>query len=62
MIVQFGSVIILSRLLVPADFGLLAMVAPFYGLALLFQDLGPQSCNGAERGGHMGAELGSVLA
>ena len=38
--VQFGSVIVLSRLLSPADFGLLAMVAPFYGLALIFQDLG----------------------
>jgi polysaccharide transporter, PST family len=40
VIVQFGSVIVLSRLLVPADFGLLAMVAPLYGLALIFQDLG----------------------
>lgn len=39
-IVQFGSVIFLSRLLPPADFGLLAMVAPIYGLALIFQDLG----------------------
>ena len=38
--VQFGSVIVLSRLLSPADFGLLAMVAPLYGLALIFQDLG----------------------
>jgi PST family polysaccharide transporter len=38
--VQFGSVILLSRLLTPADFGLLAMVAPLYGLALIFQDLG----------------------
>ena len=40
VIVQFGSVIILSRLLSPADFGLLAMVAPVYGLALIFQDMG----------------------
>ena len=40
VIVQFGSVIVLSRLLSPADFGLLAMVAPLYGLALIFQDLG----------------------
>jgi polysaccharide transporter, PST family len=40
ILVQFGSVLILSRLLIPADFGLLAMVAPLYGLALLFQDLG----------------------
>lgn len=40
VIVQFGSVVALSRLLSPADFGLLAMVAPVYGLALIFQDLG----------------------
>jgi polysaccharide transporter, PST family len=40
VIVQFGSVIVLSRLLSPADFGLLAMVAPVYGLALIFQDMG----------------------
>jgi PST family polysaccharide transporter len=40
VVVQFGSVIVLSRLLSPADFGLLAMVAPLYGLALIFQDLG----------------------
>jgi polysaccharide transporter, PST family len=40
VIVQFGSVIALSRLLSPADFGLFAMVAPLYGLALIFQDLG----------------------
>ena len=40
VIVQFGSVIVLSRLLSPSDFGLLAMVAPIYGLALIFQDLG----------------------
>ena len=40
VLVQFGSVIFLARLLSPADFGLLAMVAPVYGLALIFQDLG----------------------
>jgi polysaccharide transporter, PST family len=40
VIVQFGSVIVLSRLLSLADFGLLAMVAPVYGLALIFQDMG----------------------
>ena len=40
VIVQFGSVIIFSRLLSPVDFGLLAMVAPLYGLALIFQDFG----------------------
>jgi len=37
---QFGSVIILSRLLPPSDFGLMAMVSPVYGFVLLFQDLG----------------------
>jgi polysaccharide transporter, PST family len=37
---QIVSVIVMSRLLVPADFGLIAMVTPIYGLALLFQDLG----------------------
>ena len=40
LIVQFGSVILLSRLLSPSDFGLVAMVAPLYGLALIFQDFG----------------------
>jgi PST family polysaccharide transporter len=40
MVVQFGSVMVLSRMLAPADFGLLAMVTPIYGLALIFQDLG----------------------
>jgi PST family polysaccharide transporter len=38
--VQFGSVILLSRLLTPNDFGTFAMVAPIYGLVLMFQDLG----------------------
>lgn len=40
LIVQFGAVIILSRMLSPADFGLLAMVTPLYELALIFQNLG----------------------
>ena len=40
LIAQFGSLIVLSRLLSPADFGLLAMAAPLYGLALIFQNLG----------------------
>ena len=39
-LIQIVAVIVMSRLLVPADFGLLAMVTPVYGLALLFQDLG----------------------
>lgn len=37
---QFGSVIILSRLLPPSDFGLIAMVGPISGFVALFQDLG----------------------
>lgn len=37
---QFGSVIILSRLLSPADFGVMAMVAPVYSFVLIFHDLG----------------------
>jgi PST family polysaccharide transporter len=37
---QFGSVVILSRLLRPSDFGIIAMVGPVYGFVLLFQDLG----------------------
>lgn len=37
---QFGSVLILSRLLTPADFGLVAMAGPVYGFLFLFQDLG----------------------
>src|SRR5271167_4745919 len=40
VIVQFGSLIVLSRLLSPADFGLLAMAAPLYSLALIFLNLG----------------------
>jgi polysaccharide transporter, PST family len=40
LVLQTVYVIIMSRLLAPADFGLLAMVMPVYGLALMFQDLG----------------------
>ena len=40
MLCQFGSVIILSRLLPPSDFGLIAMVGPVSGFVGLFQDLG----------------------
>lgn len=38
--VQFTSVIVLSRLLNPADFGLLAMCMPMLAFVALFQDLG----------------------
>ncbi len=38
--VQFLSVIVLSRLLTPSDFGLVAMVTPIAAFVTLFQDLG----------------------
>ena len=37
---QFGSIIVLSRILLPSDFGLMAMVGPVSGFVALFQDLG----------------------
>ena len=40
MVIQLGSQLILARLLTPADFGLLAMVAPVIGFILVFNDLG----------------------
>ncbi len=40
IVVQFGSVIILSRLLLPSDFGMVAKVAPICGIAALFLDIG----------------------
>lgn len=40
MALQIGSVAVLARLLAPADFGLIAMVAVFTGFVALFQDLG----------------------
>lgn len=40
LLVQLGSLVVLSRLLSPSDFGLLAMVGPIAGFASLFQDLG----------------------
>ena len=40
LLVTFGSTVILSRLLIPAEFGLLAMAGPIVGFAALFQDLG----------------------
>jgi PST family polysaccharide transporter len=39
-LLQFGSQIALARLLLPADFGLVAMVAPLISAALLLTDLG----------------------
>ncbi|QIK65376.1 lipopolysaccharide biosynthesis protein [Nocardioides sp. HDW12B] len=40
MAIQFGSVAVLARLLVPADFGLVAMVAAVVGVAELLRDFG----------------------
>ena len=39
-VLQLGSTAILARLLTPADFGLVAMVAAFTGFVSLFKDLG----------------------
>jgi len=39
-VLQFGSQVALTRLLLPADFGLIAMVAPVIAAALLLTDLG----------------------
>jgi PST family polysaccharide transporter len=40
MIVQFSSVVVMSRLLAPDDFGLVAMAAPILTFAMMFADLG----------------------
>ncbi len=40
ILTQFFSVIVMARLLEPSDFGLVSMVSPIYGFALLFHDLG----------------------
>jgi polysaccharide transporter, PST family len=37
---QLGSQVILARLLLPSDFGLLAMVSPVIGFILVFNDIG----------------------
>jgi O-antigen/teichoic acid export membrane protein len=39
-VIQLGSTAVLARLLTPADFGLVAMVAAFTGFVALFKDLG----------------------
>ncbi len=39
-VLQFGSVLVLARLLVPADFGLVAMVTAVIGIAEIFRDFG----------------------
>ena len=39
-VIQTASAMVLARLLVPADFGLIAMVTALTGFAVLFKDLG----------------------
>ncbi|NLF05398.1 MAG: lipopolysaccharide biosynthesis protein [Actinomycetales bacterium] len=39
-VLQFGSVLVLARLLVPADFGIVAMVTAVIGIAEIFRDFG----------------------
>ncbi|KKC26948.1 lipopolysaccharide biosynthesis protein [Sphingomonas sp. SRS2] len=39
-LVQFISVVALSRLLAPEQFGIMAMATPFFAFLILFQDLG----------------------
>ncbi len=40
LLVHFGNVILLARLLAPGDFGLMAMANAVFGLVILFQNLG----------------------
>ncbi len=40
VLIQFGSTAVLARLLVPDDFGLIAMVAAIIGFVRMFKDLG----------------------
>jgi PST family polysaccharide transporter len=40
MLIQLASQVVLARLLVPADFGLLAMVAPVIAFIMVFNDIG----------------------
>lgn len=42
VLLQFASVVVLSRLLTPSDFGLAASVAPFLAFISLFQEFGFQ--------------------
>ena len=47
---QFGSVVVLSRLLSPSEFGVVAMAAPVISFAGLFQDLGLSQATVQKRG------------
>lgn len=40
VVLQMASVVVLSRLLTPSDFGVVAMTSPVLGFMLIFQDLG----------------------
>ena len=62
VIVQFGSVIVLSRLLSPADFGLFGDGRAALRAGVDLPGSRPGSCDGAERAGHTRAEHRAVLA
>ena len=47
---QFGSVVLLSRLLSPSEFGLVAMATPLISFAGLFQDMGLSQATVQKRG------------
>ncbi|HJO64947.1 MAG TPA: oligosaccharide flippase family protein, partial [Sphingomonas sanguinis] len=40
VVLQMASVVVLSRLLLPSDFGVVAMTSPVLGFMMIFQDLG----------------------
>ena len=37
---QFGTQLVLARILFPSDFGLLAMIAPIMGIVMIINDIG----------------------
>ncbi|MET0339527.1 MAG: lipopolysaccharide biosynthesis protein [Polyangiales bacterium] len=40
LLVQFGSVVVLARLLEPSDFGMMAALSPLFAFVAMFQDIG----------------------
>ena len=44
-VLQFGSVVVLARLLTPDDFGLIAMVTAVIGISDLVRDFGLSSAS-----------------
>lgn len=43
MVVQFGGIVLLARLLTPYDYGLMAMVTAIVGMAEILRDFGLSS-------------------